>query len=345
MEIIERYLSEVGRQLPDKKRVDIETEIRSLIEAALEDRAQKTGSPLDEELAIEVLKEFGAPDKIARSYQPERYLIGPQLFPAFLTVVKIALPIIVIISALSFGISVSQSDLASASIFKVLVEGLAEMVGSAFQVLGSIIIIFAIVEWCVPGLKVKTLEKDWDPRSLPKPAAAPQKVGVVEFSFEMAMTAIALVIFNFYPQIIGIGFSIEQSWRPIPILAEVFFSRYLVWLNFLWVSEIILDAILIGRGRWETVTSWFYMTIKGLGMILALAMLTGPSLVGVTAERLMVEGGMSIDQGIILTTLFTQGMRVALVLTIVFGGVDLVKQLYRMVFKKMKPVVLVKEQE
>jgi hypothetical protein len=167
----------------------------------------------------------------------------------------------------------------------------------------------------------------------------------VELSFEMAMTAIALVIFNFYPQIIGIGFSIEQSWRPIPILAEVFFSRYLVWLNFLWVSEIILDAILIGRGRWETVTSWFYMTIKGLGMILALAMLTGPSLVGVTAERLMVEGGMSIDQGIILTTLFTQGMRVALVLTIVFGGVDLVKQLYRMVFKKMKPVVLVKEQE
>ena len=43
MELVTRYVSEVGRQLPEKNRADLEKEIRSLIEAALDDRAQKSG--------------------------------------------------------------------------------------------------------------------------------------------------------------------------------------------------------------------------------------------------------------------------------------------------------------
>ncbi|HSQ18530.1 MAG TPA: hypothetical protein VLM83_12575, partial [Anaerolineales bacterium] len=76
MELVTRYVSEVGRQLPEKTRADLEKEIRSLIEAALDDRAQKTGRPVDEDMIVEVLKEFGPPEKMAASYLPERYLIG-----------------------------------------------------------------------------------------------------------------------------------------------------------------------------------------------------------------------------------------------------------------------------
>ena len=103
---------------------------------------------------------------------------------------------------------------------------------------------------------------------------------MVGLSVEIAFTVVAIVIFNFYPQLIGIGYSGDR-WVSIPVLADVFFTRYLPWLN------IVLGAAdraglpsCIGRGRWETGTGWFYVAIKGMSVVINLAMLTGPSLIG-----------------------------------------------------------------
>ena len=343
MELINRYIAEVGRHLPVKSRLDLEKEIRSLLEDTLEDRSRKAGRPVDEEMIVEVLKEFGSPEKMAASYLPERYLIGPRLFPLFLMVVKIALPIIIILSALRFGMSVGQSNLSAELIFKTLIEGLAGLLGTAFQVLGNIVVVFAILEWVIPGLKLKMREEEWDPRKLPRPEPSAEHVGIVSVSFEIAITTVALVIFNFYPQIIGIGFSSKGEWTAIPILADVFFTRYLPWLNLIWIAEIVLDIILIGRGRWELVTAWFYAAVHLVSIILAQAMLLGPDLIGLTAGTLVAETGMDLDTAGTLVDLFHQMTRVALGLAIVFGIVDLARVLWRRVIKKMKPITLVKE--
>ena len=51
MELIDRYVAEVGRQLPEKMRADIENEMRSTLEDMVEDRSQKTGRPVDQKRA------------------------------------------------------------------------------------------------------------------------------------------------------------------------------------------------------------------------------------------------------------------------------------------------------
>jgi hypothetical protein len=45
MNLIDTYVSEVGRHLPQKNRADIEAEIRSTIEDILEERSRKFGKP------------------------------------------------------------------------------------------------------------------------------------------------------------------------------------------------------------------------------------------------------------------------------------------------------------
>ncbi len=57
----------------------------------LDDQAQQTDRPVDNVMIEEVLKEYGSPAKVAAAYHPTRYLIGPQLYPFFLMVVKIVL--------------------------------------------------------------------------------------------------------------------------------------------------------------------------------------------------------------------------------------------------------------
>ena len=58
MNLIERYVYEVGQNLSGKNRQDIEKEIRSLIEDSLEARTQSEGRPADDEMMVSVLKEL-----------------------------------------------------------------------------------------------------------------------------------------------------------------------------------------------------------------------------------------------------------------------------------------------
>ncbi len=79
MNLLDAYITEVGRRLPAKNRADIEAEIRSAIQDMLDEKSQATGKPVDEAMTLEVLKAYGDPEKVAASYRGERYLIGPRL--------------------------------------------------------------------------------------------------------------------------------------------------------------------------------------------------------------------------------------------------------------------------
>ena len=59
MNLIDKYIAEVGKHLPRKGRADIEAEIRSTLEDMLEERNQT--SPENEAAVIALLKEYGAP--------------------------------------------------------------------------------------------------------------------------------------------------------------------------------------------------------------------------------------------------------------------------------------------
>src|SRR4030065_883088 len=95
--IIDRYLAAVSDLLPAKLRKDTVTEIRSLIQDSLDDRSKAEGHAPDDEMMAAVLKEFGSPEKIVAPYLPEKYLIGPRLYPTFILVLRIALPLIAVV--------------------------------------------------------------------------------------------------------------------------------------------------------------------------------------------------------------------------------------------------------
>jgi hypothetical protein len=87
MNLLDRYIQEVGRFLPRVKRRDIQAELRSSLVDTLEDRFGKEQS--DDQVA-ELLKEFGNPREVAASYHPQgQYLIGPGLYPLFTMVAGI----------------------------------------------------------------------------------------------------------------------------------------------------------------------------------------------------------------------------------------------------------------
>ncbi len=149
--LIEAYVASVGENLPEKSRADIEAEISSLLQDMVDARAEAEGRAPDEEMVCAVLREYGEPEKVAASYREPRYLIGPRLFPAFLTVLKIVLAVL---GALALaGLVYTLTRLGTVPLESILREGiesLAKYLSAAVTVFGNVVLIFAILELVLP---------------------------------------------------------------------------------------------------------------------------------------------------------------------------------------------------
>jgi hypothetical protein len=351
MNLIDAYVSEVGRRLPQKSRADIEAEIRSAIQDLLEERARQSGKPADDEATLlEVLKEYGDPEKVARSYRGEQYLIGPRLYPIFEKVIFIVLPITVILALIGLAFSLTTLHVDSRNVADLIGAVIGNILGAVISTVGSIAVIFAIIERVVPEFEMKSEKKAWDPRSLFK-ISPPDRVKPVELIVEIFFAGLAIILFNFYPQLINIGYYSDGSWWvgfiltttgqawETTLLSEAFFS-YLPILNATWGLTIVLNAVLIRRGRWEIWSRWGLIGVKALMIGVAIAMFVGPSLISVTAESLLAAGfPANYETAHSLIMLLNQGVRVVLGLTILFGGLDVVKVIIHL-FRQKKPVVL-----
>jgi hypothetical protein len=326
MELIDLYAAEVGRHLPEKMREDIEKEIRSMIEDMLEDESQAQGKPVDETLAVSVLKRLGSPEKMAASYLPPRYLIGPELFPAFIHTLRVVLPIILVLAVIGLGLSLGFSVNSPADIAHALGLAVSELFTSIFYAVGIIVIVFGVIQWTGPQTKMGAAKagKEWDPLKL-KAQPDPEVIKPAGMMVDVVFTLAALVLFNAFPQWIGIGMNVNGAWVFTSILAPAFF-QYLPWISVLWALTAALKIAVVSQGRWQPATRWASIALVVFNIGLAERMLTGPDLVAIDPTVLFGLAPM-------LNTLANAGVRLALGISLVVMVVEVAKELYKLLIK------------
>lgn len=335
MKLIDRYVTEVGRRLPlVKGRKDIENELRSTLEDMLEDRAQKAGRAADEAMEIELLKEYGSPQEVAATYNPAPYLIGPRIFPMFIMILKIVVAAVTLGLTIATGIQImNQSPMTAVELLKTVGKGLLNILSASIGVFGNIALVFALIERFAPVSEFKIDEgKEWDPASLMK-EPEPQDIKIWEPILAIVFTFIALSIFNFNPQLIGIYFLDGSEWKVLPLLSEAFF-RWLPLINIAWVAEIILNGMLLRAGRWDTSTRLVSIGIKIFQIVIIALLLTGPSILVITSASLQTSG-IPADAAQTLSVMALQGIRAVLGLAIFGTVVDIIKSVYKLITQKV----------
>ncbi len=350
--LIDTYVYEVGRRLPRKTRNDIEAEIRSILQDMLEERSQKAGKPVDEEMTLEILKNYGAPDKVAANYLGDRYLVGPRLYPIFMLVLRIVLIVIGVLAAIGLGIALYQTTQTPANALQTTFKAFGNFFTSAFTALGNIVIIFAILEWALyraggkPEIKGQPIENEWDPRSLTK-VSSPNRVKMGETILEIVGWFVAIVLFNFYPQIIGFtpslnGLVESGNWAVgfgnlnfVPLLSEAFF-RFVPYLTIVWVLTIILDIVLLRLGYWKAWTRIVSICLMIISIIISAGMLGIPSLLALTTTSLTTALG-DANAARILMNLLSQVVRVGLWISIIGNGIEIIQAVTRLVKDNLIP--------
>ncbi len=168
MNLIDRYIAEVGRHLPEKDRADIEAEIRSMVDDMLDERGASVDSA-DEKIITQTLEQLGDPKLLASKYAPpKRYLIGPDWYDLYLTTLKRALyTALPIVAMVSFVLVFSKDPLDFGGAIERAIESVFD-VGTG--ILFWVTVAFIIVEHsnAKPEEMGSTKAKAWTIAQLPK---------------------------------------------------------------------------------------------------------------------------------------------------------------------------------
>lgn len=280
MELIDRYVHEVGEHLPWRMRADVQTELRSLLMDAVEERARAAGRPIDSELVNKVLREFGSPEEVAARYAPEpQYLIGPRLFPTYKLVVGImalvvgALMLAFFVTFVVTGILRTIHGPSGAPHMPIGFAVFGRiLITAVFYNFGLVTLAFALVEHfqaqrAAPG-------EAWDPSSLPA-VDDPDRISPAGHVFSMYGILALAALFNFLPEWVGIYWPRQGSFQVTPLLLPEF-ARYMPMLNAWWGLAFVLNLLVLRQGRWTHATRWAEFALGLISGAIWLMIVLGP---------------------------------------------------------------------
>jgi hypothetical protein len=237
--LTDRYVAAVLRAVPSSQRADLEPEIRALVADAID--ARLAPGDLDADAAERAaLTELGDPTVLAARYgDGPRYLIGPDVYPAWRRLVTLLLSILVpIIATVSFIATLIAGEPIGAAI----VSGLTSSFVVALQTVFWITLVMALLERTT-GSSFGT--KAWSPDSLPE-LPDDGRVSVAEIAATLAVNVLViagLLWVQFQPPIVIDALSYA-------LFDPSLWSFWLPWFIVVMLLEIVFTIALYLQGRW-----------------------------------------------------------------------------------------------
>lgn len=270
MDLIDRYLHAVRRNLPPAKADDIVAELRDDLFSQKEAREESLDRDLSKDEVSALLKENGHPLLVASRFRKHQYLIGPEIFPFYLSVMRVVLMIVV---GLMLIVSTTKAILAGADMLTIWASTMAGIFSAVLWNAALVTAIFAVVERT--GIAAAPLV-NWIPDELPK--VVDKQKGPWESAFEVAASVAFLL---WWTGVIHLPFTtVDADFRlePSPIFTELFWPILILsivrlvytliqWLRPNWktlggvlnigtaVAGLVLLAIVYQSGGWVTVIS------------------------------------------------------------------------------------------
>lgn len=234
--LTDRYVHAVTRRLPADQRDDVARELKG----SIADRADAIAAeqPELDDLAAErsALEELGDPDRLAASYSGRRLqLIGPELYPSYVTLLRSLLLTVVPIVAAVVGIAAAFSD-----------DSLGSAIGSAVwtaitvavHVAFWVTLVYALIERGIGGDASRSaLGVEWSPDQLPdlpsQRGSLTDAVGSVVF---LVLLGVAIV----WQQVRS---PITEGDERLPLLDPALWSFWLPLILVLLVAEMAFEVV------------------------------------------------------------------------------------------------------
>lgn len=273
-ELIERYVHQVGRYLPPNERAEIEAELRSQIADKLDDRYAE--SPTQEQVAA-VLAELGHPYLIAASYNSERYLVGPLLYPYLMLVLRrgwLIIPAIVVFMSIFGALTSSEASVS----LRVIIETSFAAIQGGLIFTAVVVLFFAILQRTY--LQSEQAGEPFNPLELPE-VDDPGAVDRFETTFSLIFGFFVTLVLLYWLYVGGLTlrFNLSDPGEVIPVPAA-----WLLLLIIAAVGQIIMNLVAVRNKRWSVSTLLAETVLEIVGTIALYFAITQPFV-----ERLILD--------------------------------------------------------
>ena len=255
MDMVERYIAAVQRELPEKKRDDISRELKANILDQIDALESQQGSVSDAEVA-ELLKVMGHPRKVALQFCPPTPLVTAQLMPLYLHTLYMVLGVLFVIST----VEITGRWLGGAEMSLLLfMKGTAsDFLASGYFAFTTITIGFAVMS---RSRKKETAEVagtcKWSPEKLPAAGKSWQHISLQNIFSDLA-TLLFLVMLIWHP-----------LWQPDSGTQSIFTEQALTILR--WFTPVI--AIATAHSLWQLRTRLWTRNMLMLNIAVSAAFL------------------------------------------------------------------------
>ena len=289
MDLLERYLAAIARQLPAAQKADVTAELRDVLLSKVEEEEARVGRPLEREDLDRLLINFGHPLLVAGRYRKVQHLIGPEIFPYWWAAIKatlgvvaaiyLALAILGMMTAPGRGAHQTGPDLVTLLVF----------------LFGAVTLVCALIE----RLGKTALLGRWKPRDLPP--LQDRGRGRFEILIEMVLGLgmIAwwthMISFQNYVPAIGLRVEMAKVWQD-------YFWPVLAYLAF----EFATNGLAVARPGWVRANGGLRLARNLAGAAILLGLLRA-------GHWLDVTGAWPAAQQTTVAANFDLGMRVGIV--------------------------------
>ncbi|HZH62128.1 MAG TPA: hypothetical protein VEY70_21695 [Metabacillus sp.] len=282
MSLVEIYIQEVTRRLPEKNREDIALELRSTIEDMLPD-------DYNEGDIKDVLEKLGSPVTLARGYRDQpMHLIGPRYFDVYVTLLKMILPIAAVISFISiiaeyfFGYTGDEAIINGA--LHVMGEGIWRLIELGIQVFFWLTLTFAIIERTDKGKDEQPLTaclQKWTPDDLKNITYVPKEKAISKFQVFGSFLWIAIwaTLYFYANQLIGVYENAGSGLEFVtPAMNQHVLLQYWPIVVIFIGIEILLTLYKLIKGQWTKRMALYNTIVELIGTVVLILILINPNL-------------------------------------------------------------------
>ncbi len=186
MNLVERYIEAIKFWLPAHLKDDVAAELADDIRSEIEEGEREKGRRLTDDEIAAILKARGRPMIAASRYLPKRALIGPELYPIYIFVLKIVAlcclipPIMMAVTTINLGAPFASFG-----------HAWGQYVNSLLMSFAVVTLIFAVIErHGIDPAKPDT----WNPKAL-RPVHDPSRIRRSSSVGEIAANMVLIAIF------------------------------------------------------------------------------------------------------------------------------------------------------
>lgn len=254
--LIERYLYDVVRRLPEKNQDEVKKELRSNIDDML------PNNPTEQQV-VDVLKTLGNPRILASNYLGKpKSLIAPEWMDDYLRVLKVVLIVFGCLSMV-FGLIEHITHPEATELVELVFEVIGHVLSDAIQRLFSGFALVTLIFALISNYESKVKLKEWNPKNLPE---VPKEQAVTIKKSHSVLGLIVTVIFGTIFIFLLINNQVYLAWYVEDggwVLDSVMFNNATVkmFIPFFVITIIVSIAsylVKIYIGHWNGLVAGIY---------------------------------------------------------------------------------------